>query len=212
MICSKHFFDRNRPDARIVAIDLQKMAPIENVIEVQDDITSQSAVDSVLRLFDGELSDLVVCDGAPDVVGRMDFDEFIQNQLVLAALRISIQILKQNGVLVAKIFRGKEVGLMSRHLKSFFTDVSIAKPCCCRTSSIESFVVCRGFSPICGPDDFQSVIDKQVQQYFSEAGPSDSDSVPFVACPTGNERRFDPDMNYPLRVCIRLFEVHSFLI
>ena len=206
------YFGRNRSGTRIVAIDLQKMAPIENVAEVQDDITSQSAVDAVLRLFDGKLSDLVVCDGAPDVVGRMDFDEFIQNQLVLAALRISIQILKRDGVLVAKIFRGKEVGLMTRHLKSFFMDVAIAKPCCCRTSSIESFVVCRGFSPICDPENFQSIIDQQVQQYFSEATESDADSVPFVACPAGNARIFDSDMNYPLTVCISRFAANSFLI
>ena len=34
--------------------------------------------------FEGGKADLVVCDGAPDVTGLHDLDEFVQAQLLLA--------------------------------------------------------------------------------------------------------------------------------
>ncbi|KAF2306365.1 hypothetical protein GH714_017342 [Hevea brasiliensis] len=68
----------------IVAIDLQPMAPIEGVIQVQGDITNAQTAEVVIRHFDGCKADLVVCDGAPDVTGLHDMDEFVQSQLILA--------------------------------------------------------------------------------------------------------------------------------
>lgn len=51
---------------KIVAVDLQPMAPIEGVIQLQGDITSQATARQVISHFDGGAADLVVCDGAPD--------------------------------------------------------------------------------------------------------------------------------------------------
>lgn len=47
---------------------------------------------------------------------------------------------------MAKIFRGRDVGLLYEQLRLFFADVTIAKPKSSRNSSIEAFVVCRGFA------------------------------------------------------------------
>lgn len=178
------------------------MAPIPGVVEIQEDITSQSAVDQVLHHFGGNPADLVVCDGAPDVIGRHDFDEFIQDQLLLSALRICVQILKPGGNFVAKIFRGKEVPLMSCHLTAFFEKVTMAKPSSCRTSSIESFVVCQGFRAPCDVLSFQSFIDSQTDAYFSSLIKTPETHsrtvIPFVAC--RSDPYYDPDMNYSLNV------------
>ncbi|VDP92756.1 unnamed protein product [Echinostoma caproni] len=51
---------------KIVAVDLQAMAPIPGVIQIQGDITSGATADEVISHFDGKLAQLVVCDGAPD--------------------------------------------------------------------------------------------------------------------------------------------------
>lgn len=42
------------------------MAPIEGVIQLQGDITSEATAAEVIAHFDGGRADLVVCDGAPD--------------------------------------------------------------------------------------------------------------------------------------------------
>ena len=68
----------------VVAVDLQQMAPIPGVIQIQGDITKQSTADVIISHFQGQLADLVVCDGAPDVTGLHDIDEYLQHQLLLA--------------------------------------------------------------------------------------------------------------------------------
>ena len=54
---------------QIVAVDLQEMAPIDGVVEIQGDITSLATAEQIISHFRGQKADLVVCDGAPDVTG-----------------------------------------------------------------------------------------------------------------------------------------------
>ncbi|KAH9627122.1 hypothetical protein KSS87_015583 [Heliosperma pusillum] len=151
------------PDSRdserplIVAVDLQPMAPIEGVIQVQGDITNARTAEvvglnftlcysifclhgrtdvMVIRHFDGCKADLVVCDGAPDVTGLHDMDEFVQSQLILAGLTIVTHVLRKGGKFIAKIFRGKDTSLLYCQLKLFFPKVTFAKPKSSRNSSI----------------------------------------------------------------------------
>lgn len=51
---------------KIVAVDLQAMAPLPDVIQLQGDITKLSTAQQIIAHFDGELADLVISDGAPD--------------------------------------------------------------------------------------------------------------------------------------------------
>ena len=44
----------------------------------------ESTANEIISQFEGEQADLVVCDGAPDVTGLHDIDEYIQAQLLLA--------------------------------------------------------------------------------------------------------------------------------
>lgn len=57
-----------RPESapKIVAVDLQPMAAIEGVTQIQGDITSSVTARQVISHFHGEKADLVVSDGAPD--------------------------------------------------------------------------------------------------------------------------------------------------
>lgn len=57
-----------RPESapKIVAVDLQPMAAIEGVTQIQGDITSSVTAQQVIGHFHGEQADLVVSDGAPD--------------------------------------------------------------------------------------------------------------------------------------------------
>ncbi|CAM9477157.1 unnamed protein product [Laminaria digitata] len=66
---------------RIVAVDLQEMAPIDGVKQLQGDITSTETAEAIIDHFRGGLAELVVCDGAPDVTGLHDIDEYLQAQV-----------------------------------------------------------------------------------------------------------------------------------
>lgn len=131
----------------IVAVDIQTMAPLDGVTMIQGDITSPETASKIMAQFQGcRRAQLVVCDGAPDVTGQHDLDEFIQSQLILAALNITTFILESGGTFVAKIFRGKDITLLVAQLGIFFHQVQVVKPKSSRSSSIEAFVVCRDFN------------------------------------------------------------------
>eukprot|EP00053_Salpingoeca_punica_P012389 m.110985 g.110985 ORF g.110985 m.110985 type:complete len:296 (+) comp15935_c0_seq2:126-1013(+) len=185
------------PAVKIVAVDLQAMAPLPGVIQMQGDITKESTAREITSHFEGEKADLVVCDGAPDVTGLHDIDEYIQAQLLLAALNITTHVLKPGGNFVAKIFRGKDISLLYSQLKIFFPLVTCCKPRSSRNSSIESFVVCRGYAPPAGyvPTMANPLLDHKYDDANNLVGPNRT-IVPFLAC--GDLSAYDSDMTYPL--------------
>jgi tRNA (cytidine32/guanosine34-2'-O)-methyltransferase len=126
-----------------------------------------------------------------------DLDEYLQAQLLLSALGITAQLLRPRGTFVAKIFRGKDITLLYAQLKLFFPSVVCAKPKSSRNTSVEAFVVCRGFAP---PDKLSvsDIAGLSTWQYPSvELGLSLGRTVvPFVAC--GDLGGYDADANYPL--------------
>ncbi|KAK6187944.1 hypothetical protein SNE40_005861 [Patella caerulea] len=192
--------DGDKSDAKIVAVDLQAMAPIPGVIQIQGDITKKSTAEEIVGHFEGESADLVVCDGAPDVTGLHDIDEYIQAQLLLAALNITTHILKSGGTFVAKIFRGKDVTLLYSQLKLFFPLVTIFKPRSSRNSSIEAFVVCENYSPPKGytPNMSNPLLDHHYDVDFNSLEGPNRIIVPFLAC--GDLSGFDSDKTYPLEL------------
>jgi tRNA (cytidine32/guanosine34-2'-O)-methyltransferase len=49
-----------------VIINFLDKAPLDGVIQIQGDITKLSTAEQIISYFEGELADLIVCDGAPD--------------------------------------------------------------------------------------------------------------------------------------------------
>ncbi|PIA16322.1 FtsJ-domain-containing protein [Coemansia reversa NRRL 1564] len=198
-VLSKELSKNSSEETQVVAVDLQAMAPLPGVTQIQGDITKLTTAKQIISHFDGAQADLVVSDGAPDVTGLHDLDEYIQAQLILAALNITTHVLRPGGTFVAKIFRGKDVTLLYAQLKTFFGTVHIAKPRSSRNSSIEAFVVCMDYNP---PADYvPNMANPLMDVPYDASNPivgSNRFIVPFVAC--GDLRGFDADMTYPLEI------------
>lgn len=188
-----------REDVKIVAVDLQAMAPLPGVIQIQGDITKLSTANKIVDHFAGGQADLVVCDGAPDVTGLHDIDEYIQAQLLLAALNITTHVLRRGGTFVAKIFRGKDVSLLYSQLRLFFPLVTVAKPRSSRNSSIEAFVVCQEYQPPPGyvPTMVNPLLDHAYTD-FNQLEGVNRIIVPFLAC--GDLSAYDSDRTYGLNL------------
>jgi tRNA (cytidine32/guanosine34-2'-O)-methyltransferase len=160
---------------QLVAVDLQPMAPLDGVICLQGDITSSDTAHAILREFNNQYADLVVCDGAPDVTGLHDVDDYLQGQLLLSALALSTHLLREGGTFVAKIFRHKNVGLLYSQLRLLFRRVSVAKPSASRNSSSEAFVVCEEFIGGC-----KLPLGNSADTF--DIGNLSPCAVPFIAC------------------------------
>ena len=213
---------------KVVAVDIQEMAPIPGIVSMQGDITAKSTAEQIISYFSDNLADLVISDGAPDVTGLHDIDEYMQAQLILAALNITTNTLRIGGSFVAKIFRGKDANLLYSQLRCFFNEVTVAKPRSSRNSSLEAFVVCRDYNP---PQGFVPSMDGYLLDVkYNNSGDNNNQApilqmipqpdgsiirkeiatpphtpllpppaiAPFVAC--GDLDGFDSDMSYPLEL------------
>jgi tRNA (cytidine32/guanosine34-2'-O)-methyltransferase len=99
-------------DARIVAVDLQHMSPIQGVHQLTGDITRPETIRAIRDALcpagtssvGSSTCDLVVCDGAPDLSGLRELDAHLAHALSIAALRAAAALLTPGGTFVLKIF------------------------------------------------------------------------------------------------------------
>ncbi|KAG5487167.1 hypothetical protein CUR178_08179 [Leishmania enriettii] len=167
------------PTPRVVAVDLQEMAPIDGVAILQGDITSEATAYEIIRILNAPKStgmmstddeqkqpvgspssssppptlptgsprkaDIVICDGAPDVTGMHELDEYLQHHLLLAALHITTFVLRAGGCFLTKMFRGPNTAFLVAKSEVFFEQVRVVKPKSSRNASMESFLLCQGF-------------------------------------------------------------------
>lgn len=193
---------------KIVAVDLQPMAPINGVTTLQADITHPKTFNKILEIFGGEPADFVCSDGAPDVTGLHDLDEYIQAQLILAALQLTTCLLRPGGTFVAKIFRGRDIDLMYSQLGHLFEKVICAKPRSSRGTSLEAFIVCLGYKP---SETWKPHLDlnSSTEEFFKGANvgryelkddleyiEEERNIAPFIAC--GDLSSYDSDATYTL--------------
>jgi tRNA (cytidine32/guanosine34-2'-O)-methyltransferase len=64
-------------EAHVCSVDLFEIAEIPGCYTIQGDITRQKTVEEIFSVFKGEKVDLVVSDGAPDILGDHDFDQYV---------------------------------------------------------------------------------------------------------------------------------------
>ena len=57
----------------IVAVDIQDMAPIPGVVCFKGDITFDETPSKIIELLGSSKADIVICDGAPDVISASPF-------------------------------------------------------------------------------------------------------------------------------------------
>ena len=175
------------PERKIIAIDLREIQPIEGVIQLRGDITVESTAQNVIQLMEGKLADLVMADGAPDITGKTEYDEYVQHGIVRASLAIATMMLREGGSFISKIFRTKSLHTVYRQLGCFFSDIKLCKPRASRLSSVESFIVCKGFKL---PEGYIPTL------ITSKLPSGDIPNVPFISC--GDINGFDSEKTYLL--------------
>ena len=75
--------------AAVVAVDLKDVAPVDGATILVGDLTSPLVIERIASTLDGK-ADIVLCDGAPDVLDLGDVDAHLQLSLCRAALVLSL--------------------------------------------------------------------------------------------------------------------------
>ncbi|TXT57031.1 MAG: Ribosomal RNA large subunit methyltransferase E [Candidatus Thorarchaeota archaeon] len=124
----------------IVAVDLDKMPPIQRVKFIQGDITAPDVVETIRDLTGGSV-DLVLSDCSPNVTGNWTLDVARQLELAEATVSIADGLLTTNGKVLAKVFQGKGFQQFLQTVRDRYRSVKLVKPDASRKSSAEIYLL-----------------------------------------------------------------------
>lgn len=129
---------------KIVAIDLLEIDALPGVDFIQMDFMDDAAPDKLKELLGGQ-ADIVLSDMAPNTTGHKQTDHLRIMAVVEAAYYFACEVLKPEGVFVAKVFQGGAQNTLLAEVKKSFKSVKHIKPKASRKESSEQYLIATGF-------------------------------------------------------------------
>lgn len=128
----------------IIASDILPMDPLPDVEFIQGDFTEDEVYEQILAAMGGGSADLVISDMAPNMSGMKDVDQPRAMHLVELAVDLAQQVLKPNGVFLAKVFQGEGFEPLMKNLRQNYQKVITRKPDSSRARSSEVYLLAKG--------------------------------------------------------------------
>lgn len=129
----------------VIASDILKMDAIADVRFVQGDFTEEAVFDEIMAVVNNRPVDLVISDMAPNMSGLADIDQPKSMYLIELALDLAKQVLKKDGVFLAKVFQGEGFDPLVKDIRENFEQMITRKPQSSRARSRETYLMGRGF-------------------------------------------------------------------
>ena len=127
---------------KLISIDLKKMEPIGNSIQIQGDFTEEKTQEEIKKHINNKV-DVVMSDMAVDTTGIKNIDSIQTGELCKEAMFFAKDLMKENGYFISKIFMGGTFNEIVAEGKKYFKEVKVFKPKSSRKDSKESFIICR---------------------------------------------------------------------
>ena len=127
---------------RLISIDLKKMEPIGNSIQIKGDFTEKKTQEEIKKNLSDKV-DVVMSDMAVDTTGIKNIDSIQTGELCKEAMFFAKDLMKDNGYFISKIFMGGTFNEIVAEGKKYFKEVKVFKPKSSRKDSKESFIICR---------------------------------------------------------------------
>jgi 23S rRNA (uridine2552-2'-O)-methyltransferase len=97
----------------------------------------------MIRDYFGNKVDVVVSDMAVNTTGNKNLDSIYTSELCIKAMNFSVEILKNDGKFISKIFMGSTFNEIVSEAKRIFKENKVFKPLASRKDSKESFIICK---------------------------------------------------------------------
>ena len=129
---------------KVVGVDLLSTDDIAGCVSILGDISNKEVGKELINIL-GCRPNIVMSDMAANTTGHRQTDHIRTTYLLETALDFAIETLQENGVFLAKCFKGgaeiEALSLMRKH----FSKVSHIKPDASRKESVEGYVIATGF-------------------------------------------------------------------
>ena len=129
---------------KVVGVDLLSTDDIAGCVSILGDISNREVGKELINILSCR-PNIVMSDMAANTTGHRQTDHIRTTYLLETALDFAIENLQENGVFLAKCFKGgaeiEALSLMRKH----FSKVSHIKPDSSRKESVEGYVIATGF-------------------------------------------------------------------
>ena len=132
---------------KILSIDIKEMEQIPNVKFLKCDFLEKETKVKILKYF-GSKIDVIVSDMAANTTGIKDLDCIRTNQLCSDVILFSTHVLKQKGVIIAKLFMGEDFLAVKKLAKQKFEKIEFFKPKSSRGESKEVYIHCSALKTL----------------------------------------------------------------
>ena len=126
---------------KVMSVDLKQMTELKNVEFLMMDFRVNESKKAIENFF-GDKIDVILSDMAANTTGNKDLDCIRTNELCMEALKFSLNVLDNNGVIISKLFTGQDFEAVKKFALSNFKKVRFFKPKSSKDHSKGTYIHC----------------------------------------------------------------------
>ena len=138
---------KHTKNCKILAVDTKKMDKIDSVDFLCCDFLKEESKAKILKIL-GANADAVISDMAANTTGNKDLDCIRTNELCAEVIAFSRLVINENGIVLAKLFNGKDFLNVRNLAEKNFKKVRFFKPESSRDFSRETYIHCEGIKTL----------------------------------------------------------------
>ena len=126
---------------KVMSVDLKQMTELKNVKFLMMDFRVNESKKVIENFFSDKIG-VILSDMAANTTGNRDLDCIRTNELCMEALKFSLNVLDNNGVIISKLFTGQDFEAVKKFALSNFKKVRFFKPKSSKDHSKETYIHC----------------------------------------------------------------------
>ena len=138
---------KNTKNCKILSLDIKKMREIDGVDFFCCDFQKDGSKEHILECFKAK-ADVLVSDMAAKTTGNKDLDCIRTNSLCMEVIEFSRFVVKDDGVVISKLFSGYDFLDVKKFAKKNFKKVNFFKPESSKNFSKETYIHCKAFKTL----------------------------------------------------------------
>ena len=129
----------------VIGLDILEIDPLPGVTTIQMDFMDDQAPERLIKAMGSTKADVVMSDMAPNTTGHKNTDHLRIMALVEAAYSFAQDVLKPDGIFLAKVRQGGTEHDLLAQMKKDFKTIKHIKPPASRKESAETYVIAQGY-------------------------------------------------------------------
>jgi|TARA_S200000501_G_scaffold136284_1_gene128855 23S rRNA (uridine2552-2'-O)-methyltransferase len=138
---------KNTKNCKILSLDIKKMREIDGVDFFCCDFQNDGSKEQILQYFKAK-ADVLVSDMAANTTGNKDLDCIRTNSLCMDVIEFSRFVVKNDGVVISKLFNGYDFLDVKKFAEKKFEKVNFFKPESSKNFSKETYIHCKKFKTL----------------------------------------------------------------